>query len=75
VAVLNKYKPSYVGGGGKNTDTKIPTGTKELKEGLQQLLPENRLAPGEYAFVTMTMQGNNYDGKNTKYIVFAFGID
>ena len=75
IAVLNKYKPSYVGGGSKNTNTKIPMGTKDLKEGLQQLLPEKKLEPGEYAFITITIAGNNYDGKNTKYIVFAFGID
>jgi hypothetical protein len=75
VAVLNKYTPSYAGGGGKNANTKISISAKEWKEGLQQLLPENRLEPGEYAFVTMMMQGNNYEGKHTKYIVFAFGID
>jgi hypothetical protein len=74
VAVQGDYKPSLLGTG-KTTDTKITTTSKQLKEGLTQLMPTKKLEKGEYAFVSSTMEGNNYDGKNTKYIVYAFGID
>ena len=74
VAVQADYKSSLTGSG-KTTDTKITTSTKQLKEGLTQILPQKKLEKGEYAFVSSMMEGNNYDGKNTKYIVYAFGID
>jgi hypothetical protein len=74
VAVQGDYKPSLLGTG-KTTDTKITTSSKSLKEGLTQLVPEKKLAKGEYAFVSGMMEGNNYDGKNTKYLAYAFGID
>jgi hypothetical protein len=74
VAVQGDYKPSLLGTG-KTTDTKITTSSKQLKEGLTQLMPTKKLEKGEYAFVSGMMQGNNYDGKNTKYIVYAFGVD
>jgi hypothetical protein len=73
-AVEGDYKPSVLGTG-KTTDTKITTSTKQLKEGLSQIVPEKKLEKGEYAFVSSMMQGNNYDGKNTKYAVYAFAID
>ena len=74
VAVEGDYKPSVLGSG-KTTDTKITTSSKQLKEGVTQIVPQKKLEPGEYAFVSSMMEGNNYDGKNTKYIVYAFGID
>ncbi len=74
VAVQGDYKPSLLGTG-KTTDTKITTSSKQLKAGLTQLMPTKKLEKGEYAFVSGMMEGNNYDGKNTKYIVYAFGID
>jgi hypothetical protein len=74
IAVEGDYKSSVLGTG-KTTDTKISTSSKPLKEGLTQIIPEQKLAKGEYAFVSSMMEGNNYDGKNTKYIVYAFGIE
>ena len=74
VAVEGEYKPSVLGTG-KTTDTKITTSSKSLKEGLTQIVPEKKLVKGEYAFVSSIMQGNNYDGKNTRYVVYAFAID
>jgi hypothetical protein len=74
IAVEGDYKPSVLGSG-KTTDTKISTSSKPLKEGLTQIIPEKKLEKGEYAFVSSMMQGNNYDGKNTKYVVYAFSID
>ncbi len=74
VAVQGDYKPSLAGTG-KTTDTKITTSSKQLKEGITQIVPENKLEKGEYAFVSSMMQGNNYDGKNTNYIVYAFAIE
>ena len=74
IAVEGDYKPSILGTG-KTTDTKITTSSKSLKEGLTQIVPEKKLEKGEYAFVSSMMEGNNYNGKNTKYIVYAFGID
>jgi hypothetical protein len=74
IAVVGDYKGSIFKGG-TTTDTKIATTSKQLKEGLTQLMPTKKLEKGEYAFVSSTMEGNNYDGKNTKYIVYAFGID
>jgi 1-aminocyclopropane-1-carboxylate deaminase/D-cysteine desulfhydrase-like pyridoxal-dependent ACC family enzyme len=74
IAVVGDYKPSVLGMG-KTTDTKINTNSKQLKEGLTQILPEKKLEKGEYAFITGLMEGNNYDGKNTKYIVYAFSIE
>ncbi|MBC7934461.1 MAG: hypothetical protein H7Y86_03750 [Rhizobacter sp.] len=73
-AVEGDYKPSILGTG-KTTDTKITTSTKQLKEGLTKIVPTKKLEKGEYAFVSGMMEGNNYDGKNTKYIVYAFAID
>ena len=74
VAVEGEYKSSVLGSG-KTTDTKIVTRSKQLKEGLTQIVPEKKLEKGEYAFVSSMMEGNNYDGRNTKYIVYAFGIE
>jgi hypothetical protein len=74
IAVEGDYKPSILGTG-KTTDTKITTSSKQLKEGLTQIVPEKKLEKGEYAFVSSMMEGNNYDGKNTKYSVYAFAID
>jgi hypothetical protein len=74
VAVEGDYKSSVIGGG-KTTDTKITTSTKHLKEGLTQILPERILEKGEYAFITGLIEGNKYDGKNTKYIVYAFAVE
>jgi len=74
VAVQGDYKSSLVGTG-KTTDTKIATSSKQLKEGLTQIIPQKKLEKGEYAFVSSMMEGNNYDGRNTKYIVYAFGIE
>jgi hypothetical protein len=74
VAVQGDYKSSIVGSG-KTTDTKITSSTQPLKDGLTQIVPSRKLEKGEYAFVSSMMQGNKYDGKNTKYIVYAFGID
>ncbi|MFM9910743.1 MAG: hypothetical protein ACKVOW_15440 [Chitinophagaceae bacterium] len=74
VAVQGDYKPSVLGTG-KTTDTKISTASKQLKDGITQIVPEKKLEKGEYAFVSSIMEGNNYDGKNTKYIVYAFAID
>jgi hypothetical protein len=74
IAVEGDYKPSVLGTG-KTTDTKINTSAKQLKEGLSQIVPEKKLEKGEYAFVSSMMQGNNYDGKHTKYAVYAFAID
>jgi hypothetical protein len=74
VAVQGEYKSSIIGSG-KTTDSKIITSAKQLKEGLTQLLPQKKLEKGEYAFISSMMEGNNYDGRNTKYIVYAFGID
>jgi hypothetical protein len=33
------------------------------------------LGSGKTTDTKITTEGNNYDGKNTKYIVYAFGID
>jgi hypothetical protein len=74
VAVQGDYKPSLLGTG-KTTDTKISTSSKQIKKGLTQLVPAKKLEKGEYAFVSGMMEGNNYDGKNTKYVVYAFAID
>lgn len=74
IAVEGEYKSSVLGTG-KTTDTKIVTRSKQLKEGLTQIVPEKKLEKGEYAFVSSMMEGNNYDGKNTKYTVYAFAID
>jgi hypothetical protein len=74
IAVMADYKGSIFKSG-TTTDTKITTSSKQLKEGLTQLMPTKKLEKGEYAFVSSTMEGNNYDGKNTKYIVYAFGVD
>jgi hypothetical protein len=74
IAVQGDYKSSVLGSG-KTTDTKIITSAKQIKAGLTQLVPEKKLEKGEYAFVSPMMEGNQYDGKNTKYVVYAFGID
>lgn len=74
IAVEGDYKSSVLGTG-KTTDTKITTSTKQLKEGPSQIVPEKKLEKGEYAFVSSMMEGNNYDGRNTKYVVYAFAID
>jgi hypothetical protein len=74
IAVEGDYKPSILGSG-KTTDTKIATSGKSLKEGLTQIVPQKKLEKGEYAFVSSMMEGNNYDGRNTKYMVYAFSID
>jgi hypothetical protein len=74
VAVVGDYKPSIMGTG-KTTDTKITTSSKQLKEGIVQIVPAKKLEQGEYAFISSMMEGNNYDGKNTKYIVYAFAIN
>ena len=74
VAVQGDYKSSIVGSG-KTTDTKITSSTQPLKDGLTQIVPSKKLEKGEYAFISSMMQGNKYDGKNTKYIAYAFAIE
>jgi len=74
IAVEGDYKPSVLGTG-KTTDTKIITNSKQLKEGITQIVPQKKLEKGEYAFISSMMEDNNYDGRNTKYSVYAFAID
>jgi hypothetical protein len=71
VAVQGNYKPSLFGVG-KTTDTKITTSSKQLKEGLKQIIPEKKLQKGEYAFLGGMVGA---DGDATKCTVYAFGID
>ncbi len=74
LAIVGDYKPSLLGNS-KTTDTKIITSSKQLKEGLTQIMPQKRLEKGEYAFISSMMEGNNYEGKDTKYLVYAFAIE
>ncbi len=86
VAVQGDYKPGFnplsllsnaVSSGGKNTDTRVTTSSKQLKKGLTQILPKNKLEKGEYAFLGggSPEEGDVTSIKNVKVFVYTFGID
>jgi hypothetical protein len=63
--------------GGKVTDTRVTTTGRQLKKGLTQIIPKNRLEKGEYAFLGggSAEDGDVTSTKNMKVFVFTFGID
>ncbi len=86
VAVQGDYKPGFnplslvtnaVSSGGKATDTRVTTSSKQFKKGLTQILFKNKLEKGEYAFLGggSAEEGDVTSTKNMKVFVYTFGID